>query len=253
MTFPDHFSQVASPYARFRPTYPAELFAELAVRAPAHDRAWDCGTGNGQAAWGLARHFAFVVATDASVSQLGQARARDGPPGGRVAFLAGAAERVPLAARSIALATVAQALHWFDADAFYGEVARVVRSGGLLAAWSYSLCHISPAVDRAVGALYHEALSDYWAPERRHVETGYRSLGFPFDEEPAPTGLTLRRPMTRADLEGYVATWSAVRTARSAGVDPIPAFLDELNGAWPEPDRALEARWPLSVRIGRVA
>jgi hypothetical protein len=48
--FPDHFSQQAGDYARYRPSYPAALVDYLASLTPRHDRAWDVGTGNGQAA-----------------------------------------------------------------------------------------------------------------------------------------------------------------------------------------------------------
>ena len=77
----DHFSAHAQNYARFRPTYPTELFAWLASQSPGHRLAWDCGTGNGQAALGLADHFVHVHATDLSPQQLAQARAlaKDNP------------------------------------------------------------------------------------------------------------------------------------------------------------------------------
>jgi hypothetical protein len=71
--FKDHFSAVAASYARYRPGYPAVLFETLAGLAPARDLAWDCATGNGQAALHLAEHFARVVATDLSQEQLGRA------------------------------------------------------------------------------------------------------------------------------------------------------------------------------------
>ena len=58
MSFADHFSAVSAGYAAFRPRYPDALFDLLAEVAPARDAAWDCATGNGQAALGLARHFA---------------------------------------------------------------------------------------------------------------------------------------------------------------------------------------------------
>jgi methylase of polypeptide subunit release factors len=73
VSFVDHFSEKSAGYARSRPTYPDELFAFLARHAPARDRAWDCATGNGQAAMGLARHFRQVEATDASAEQISHA------------------------------------------------------------------------------------------------------------------------------------------------------------------------------------
>lgn len=47
MSFKDHFSGHAAHYAQARPTYPEALFARLAALAPARDRCWDAGCGNG--------------------------------------------------------------------------------------------------------------------------------------------------------------------------------------------------------------
>ena len=56
-SFEDHFSRQAADYARFRPNYPAALFEFLAELTPDRRRAWDCATGSGQAALGLAGYF----------------------------------------------------------------------------------------------------------------------------------------------------------------------------------------------------
>ncbi len=66
MAFQDLFSESAEKYSRHRPLYPAEMFAYLSSLAPERELAWDCGTGNGQAAIGLTRWFNRVVATDGS-------------------------------------------------------------------------------------------------------------------------------------------------------------------------------------------
>jgi hypothetical protein len=63
MGFKDHFSRQSAAYRQFRPGYPPELFAYLASIAPGRALAWDCATGNGQAAIGLAPHFTLVVVT----------------------------------------------------------------------------------------------------------------------------------------------------------------------------------------------
>ena len=62
MTSPD-FSPIARQYAESRPGYPAELFDYLASLVDRRDLAWDCATGNGQAALQLTRHFGRVIAT----------------------------------------------------------------------------------------------------------------------------------------------------------------------------------------------
>src|SRR5947208_16325269 len=74
MSFKDHFSKQAADYAIFRPSYPQRLFAYLGSIAPGRQLAWDCGTGNGQAAVGLASLFDRVIATDASEKQIANAQ-----------------------------------------------------------------------------------------------------------------------------------------------------------------------------------
>src|SRR6266566_3978511 len=73
LPFRDHFSGHAAEYREFRPAYPPELFIYLASIAPGRQLAWDCGTGNGQAAVGLASVFDRVIATDASENQIANA------------------------------------------------------------------------------------------------------------------------------------------------------------------------------------
>ena len=126
------FSTVAREYANFRPGYPPELFAWLARVAPARDAVWDCGCGSGQASTALAGHFALVHATDISPEQIAAAR-----PHPRVRYAVARAEQSGLPAGSVDLVTVAQALHWFDVNAFYAETRRVARPGGVLAVWNY--------------------------------------------------------------------------------------------------------------------
>jgi hypothetical protein len=46
----DNFSAIAAGYAAWCPEYPDGLFTYLASLCAAHNKALDCGTGNGQAA-----------------------------------------------------------------------------------------------------------------------------------------------------------------------------------------------------------
>ena len=128
MTFHDHFSVQSSDYTKFRPHYPRALFEYLAALPAARRRAWDCGTGNGQAACDLAEFVDEVVATDPSQNQISHAT-----PHAKVKYQVAPAEHCPLADQSVDLVTVAQALHWFDLERFYAEVRRVGRAGSVLA------------------------------------------------------------------------------------------------------------------------
>jgi methylase of polypeptide subunit release factors len=73
MLFLALFSDRADLYAAARPRYPSALFAFIASLADEKQRAWDCGTGSGQAAVALAEHFSEVYATDPSPQQIEKA------------------------------------------------------------------------------------------------------------------------------------------------------------------------------------
>ena len=245
--FKDHFSGAAAGYAAHRPAYPRAVAEALAARAPGRSAAWDAGCGSGQLSVVLGEVFASVVATDASAAQVTAATAHP-----RVRYLVAPAEASGLDAGSVDCATAAQAVHWFDLDAYYREVRRVVRPGGLLALITYALMDITPVVDRVVRDFYSGPLEPHWPPERRLVEDGYRSLPFPFPEVEAPP-LTIRHRWSAANVLGYVGTWSAVQALRRAdGEEALERFAGELKAAWGNPDETRDVRWPLSLRLGRI-
>ncbi len=245
--FKDHFSAQAPDYARYRPNYPAELFAWLADIAPGHSIAWDCGTGSGQAAVALAAHFDLVIATDPSADQLAHAQ-----PHAKVSYRNTAAESSGLDTASIDLLTVAQAIHWFELEHFYAEAKRVLKPRGIIAVWTYTLLDVEAGVDALIADFYRNVVGPYWPPERKMVDDRYRSLPFPFETIAAPA-FSITTEWSRDDLLGYLGTWSATRACmKDKGVDPLPALERRLVPLWPERDRRKRLRWPLHMRIGRV-
>jgi SAM-dependent methyltransferase len=247
-SFPDHFSANAASYARYRPDYPPKLFSYLSGLAPARRRAWDCATGNGQAALGLAAHFDEVVATDASAKQLAEAA-----PHPRVTYRVAPAEDSGLPEGSFDLVTAAQAAHWFDRPRFWREVRRVLVPGGVVAVWCYALFRSTPEIDRVIDRLYRDVVGPYWPPERRLTEDRFRSLDFPFPEI-APPAFRMEKRWTLAELEGYLTTWSAARRYREArGGDPVDEVRQDLTRAWGSPAAARNIRWEIGMRVGRSA
>ena len=242
--FPDHFSAVAADYASHRPSYPAALFDWLADQAPARRRAWDCATGSGQAARDLAVRFDRVIATDAAAAQIEAAPAHPG-----VEFRVAPAEASGLDPAGVDLITVAQALHWFRLDAFYAEARRVLVPGGVIAVWSYTLMQTGDRViDEALQHFYADTVGPWWPFERRHVETGYRDLPFPFEPIEAPH-FAMQAEWDLAALGGYLRTWSATRRyVEARGHDPVTSLLEELAPAW---TTSRTVRWPLHIRAGR--
>ncbi len=245
MAFKDHFSGHAADYARYRPGYPDSLFQHLAGLAPDRVLAWDCATGNGQAAAGLARHFERVIATDASAEQIASAAALDG-----VEFRVAPAESSGLETASADLVTVGQSLHWFDVAAFYAESERVLKPNGVLAAWCYELCTVTRAVDAVVARLYDDIVGPFWPPERRLIEAGYATLGFPEPRLDLPA-IAMERDWQAADMLGYLATWSAVQRYQDAnGDNPLEQIRPALTEAWGP--RSRRVTWPLTLLVWRA-
>jgi SAM-dependent methyltransferase len=246
MSFKDLFSPQAPDYARYRPSYPPELFAWLAAQAPGRRMSVDVGTGSGQAAVALAQQFERVIAVDPSEKQLASA-----VPSEKVEYMLGAAEATGVDAGSADLLTAAQCFHWFDREKFFAEVRRVVRPGGCLAIWCYGLSKVTPEIDAAVYELYEGFLGPYWEPERKLVEEGYRSVAFPFEELAAPP-FEMRASWTLEQLAGYLGTWSPLKKYREEREeDPLQIVMPRLERAWGAPkERAIQ--WPLSVRAFRL-
>ncbi len=247
MSFKDHFSARSADYAAYRPTYPGALVDYLAGLCAATDLALDAGCGTGQLSVLLARRFTRVVATDASAQQIDKAEAH-----GSVEYRVAPAERSGLPDASVDLVAAAQAAHWFDLPAFYAEARRVGKPGAVLALVTYGVIRADPEIDSTIQHFYKHVVGPYWPPERRHVEEGYRSFAFPFDEWAAPP-LAIETRWNAADLMGYAETWSAVRGAEKAlGGEPIEAFGRSLMQAWGDPARRRTIRVPLSLRVGRM-
>jgi ubiquinone/menaquinone biosynthesis C-methylase UbiE len=244
--FEDHFSKQSETYAQYRPQYPDEIYAYLASISPGLSLAWDCGTGNGQAAVGLAKHFDKVHATDASAEQISRAY-----PHEKVEYRVEPAEHVSLNDSSTDLVTVAVAIHWFNFDEFYREVKRVLRPDGILAAWTYSLTEISPEIDQLIDRLSNKIVNAFWPERIRFVEEGYQTLPFPF-EEINPPSLVMEVNWDLHQFAGYLNSWSATHRYKAQnGHHPLEIIWDELASAWGDENEARLIRWPLHFRVGR--
>lgn len=244
MTFADHFSPVAAQYASARPHYPAALFDWIAAIAPSRALCWEAGCGSGQATRGLATRFDHVHAGDPSAAQVAQA-----PTLANVDFVVEPAEHCTLPDASVDACCVAQALHWFGRDAYFAQVARVLKPGGVLVAWGYQDIDVPPALAAANGSL-QDAIRSYWPPQRADVDAAYAGYDWPFPRIDAPAfALAAEWPLQR--LLGYYASYSASRRHREAtGSDIVADSEAGFARAWGD-GGDIPLRWPLFVHAFR--
>jgi ubiquinone/menaquinone biosynthesis C-methylase UbiE len=241
----DNFSKQADVYAKYRPNYPKELYDFILNHVSKKDIAWDCATGNGQAAKELSAYFNKVEATDISQKQLDKAVTAS-----NIIYSVQPAEQTNFAADTFDLITVSQALHWFNFEKFYSEITRVAKPGAWLAVWMYSLLRISPAIDAIVEKYHFETLRDYWDSERKYVDNNYTTIPFPFPEIKTPA-FSIVYHWTLEDLAGYFNTWSALQKYMTAHAEsPVPALMERISGHWTADE--MKIVFPLHLRMGEI-
>lgn len=218
----DVFSTQAKTYKRYRPTYPKELYVEILDLVQNHHYCWDCGTGNGQVAGYLAKHFEKVEATDISENQLKEAVKYD-----NINYSLQRAEATSFSTNTFDLITCAQAIHWFDFVPFYQEVRRTVKNNGVLAIWGYGLLEIGNPFDELIHHFYLDVIGPYWNDERRHVDSFYSTIDFPFDEIKLLKEYKIEIEMNLFELEGYLNSWSSVQNYLKAhDRNPVDGLVD---------------------------
>ncbi|NHF57772.1 class I SAM-dependent methyltransferase [Flavobacteriaceae bacterium TP-CH-4] len=244
----DIFSEQSDAYKKFRPAYPMELYSDILKHVPDTACCWDCGTGNGQVALVLSHYFDEVFATDISEAQLARAERRD-----TIRYKVERAEHTSFDDNTFDLITVAQALHWFDFQAFNKEVRRVSKNGGLISAWGYGLLKISEPIDKVINHFYRQVVGLYWNSERRHVENSYGSIPFDFREIPVESERAVTVQWGLAHLEGYFNSWSSVQSFKryNKGKNPVKDLMNNIRPLWGS-DEKRKINFPIFMKLGRV-
>lgn len=243
----DLFSKQSDLYARYRPTYPTALYDYILSFVKEKNTAWDCATGNGQAAVVLADHFKKVIATDISAAQIEKAKRKE-----NIEYSVCAAESTPFADNTFDLVTVAQAYHWIKWDEFKKEVTRVCKPNAVIAVWTYySRTTDDERIDKAVNDFYENVTRPYWDYERKHVDEKYSTVEFDYELLPVKEFETILY-WKREDLIGYVSSWSAVQKyIKTNGHSPLPLLEEEINKLWPQ-DQTKKVVFPIYLKLGRI-
>ncbi|OGT46401.1 MAG: hypothetical protein A3E83_06370 [Gammaproteobacteria bacterium RIFCSPHIGHO2_12_FULL_41_20] len=249
MDYIQHFASQSANYLHFRPTYPQALFSYLVSLIKTHDTAWDCATGNGQAAVALSHYFKQVIATDINPAQLTVA-----PKKNNIHYYAWPAEKTQIAAHTINLITIAQALHWLNFKRFYNEVKRVAAPNSIIAAWCYSLCTINPTIDIYIKKLYFQILGETYLPkEVKHIYNQYTSIPFPFTKQLTPQ-FFIEKEINLSQFIGYLQTWSAIKEYQMRlQKNPIDLILNDLTKAWGDANQSHRITWPIHLLVGYIS
>ncbi len=241
------FAQQSSGYAANRPTYPNTLFTWINDQCANHNTAWDCATGNGQAAQAIAPYFDTVHATDISAEQVAHGLNAD-----NVRYRAAPAEDSGFRDSVFDLVTVAQALHWFDHPRFWKEVKRVAKTNAFFCAWAYVWPNIDDMVrDQFIDPI-KEMVDPYWAEGNRIVMRGYQpdELKLPFEPIAAPAfeiSLTWRFEQ----LLGFVETWSAYKIAEEKPIaGDIQAVITKAKSAFS--GQSFDVSMPIHVLAAHI-
>ncbi|TWR30004.1 class I SAM-dependent methyltransferase [Mucilaginibacter pallidiroseus] len=242
----DNFSQKADEYAKYRPTYPPELFDYLDTLVTNKVNAWDCGTGNGQVARQLAKSFVTVYATDISKTQLENAHKAE-----NIIYTVQPAEQTNFPDGLFDLIVVAQAIHWFDFDRFYNEVKRTAKKDAIICVLGYGMLQISEQIDEVISNFYKNVIGPYWDDERKYVDEGYKTIPFPFEEIQTPA-FTNTKDWELDHLVGYLNTWSAVKHfINQNGYNPIDELRVQIEPHWAA-EEIKPVSFPLLLRIGKI-
>ncbi|TDN82397.1 methyltransferase family protein [Salegentibacter sp. 24] len=240
----DNFSFESSSYAKFRPHYPGDLFKYLKENLNCTEHAWDCGTGNGQVAGELAKFFKEVKATDISKQQLNNAVHKS-----NIDYSLQPAEKTNFPSNYFDIITVAQAIHWFNFDAFYKEAKRVLKTSGIIAIIGYSLFKSNSETDEVIHKFYNEIIGTYWDKERRYLDEKYQTIPFAFQEIESPEFFQ-EYQWTLNQLIGYLKTWSAVKHFEKAnGQNPVDLITNELKVTFGSVNKVI---FPILFRFGKL-
>lgn len=267
----------SSSYSAHRPSYGTALYNQLyAYHKGDHDLAVDIGCGTGQITSVIAPKFKKVYGFDTSAKMLEAATKAD-----NIEYNVGNAEDLPmLKDGSVDLVTVGQAAHWFNHEAWFKEMYRILKPNGTLSFWSYNEIQFTdlPKGSEIFVKYSHadDALGPHWPqPGRNILESGMEGVDPPTDlyrdierHYTAQKGSTEPSPVSRPDvplpmLELYFRTTAAFHNWKEAHPDKLPRkvggggdVIDEMldaikkEGRWSDEEQ-INVHWPTVAVLAR--
>lgn len=259
----ERFSGFADVYDTHRPAPPPVLAAILIALSGGERPAMvvDLGSGSGLSTRYWADHAARVTGVEPSADMRRQAA--EATTAGNVSYRAGFAHETGLPDAQADIVTAAQAFHWMDPGPTLAEVARVLRPGGVFAAYDYDWPPVTP--DWRVQAAFRRFTD--WVHEVEAVQ-GTRA-GVPnwekaghLDRMEASGRFRFTRELcvhtaddgSAARLVGLALSLGSVQTLLKCAPDAIAPAVEELRAAAGSllGDRRETWYWTSRVRVGIV-
>ncbi|KAL4885784.1 S-adenosyl-L-methionine-dependent methyltransferase [Aspergillus karnatakaensis] len=218
-TFRDYTPEQGKSYAQNRLDYHPALYSTIISHHTSTggqlDSLVDLGTGPGNVAQNLSKHFTQTTGLDPSEGMIQTARSLSDPNAlaqGKIRFEVSSAEEIgsnlspPIADGSVDLIVAATAAHWFDMPKFWKSAARVLKPGGSVAIWASGGLRADRATPNAEAIdarveVFEEEMRPFFAPGNLLTRGLYKDLRLPWTVEPAVEGFE-KDSFFRKDWDG---------------------------------------------------
>ena len=238
----------AEKYKDYRPKYPDSIFEYLASMTDSHNLAWDCATGNGQAAISLTNYYDRVFGSDISAEQIKYAQRSP-----KIDYQVRSCNKSGLPDNSVDLITVMTAAHWFeDLHAFQKECQRISKVGAKVAIISYSTPNfsISPIINNIFNEAYYCSLQQCY-PKRvmENMRNFYYDLSLNLEQIATPS-FQIEHDWNFNQFIKYLETFSCSRMFfQQNQYSLIEKLSPEIKKYWGNPEKTKKVTWPLFFKL----
>ncbi|XP_071978853.1 putative methyltransferase DDB_G0268948 isoform X1 [Engystomops pustulosus] len=181
-----------------------------------YELAVDVGCGTGLSTKILSPHFKKVLGIDISKAQIEEAKNAVKLP--NTIFRVSPAEEVPVDDASVDLLTACAAVHWFDIEKLLTEVDRILKPGGCLAFYTYTLnmeLHYKYRSEQLTKLFLEvkDFLTNYQNEKMHHVQTEYKEIFdcIPYTDKLRIVDIVTKTRISVGDIIGFCQTLSAFR------------------------------------------